>query len=249
MIKISELKNGIELCLDNGKRLLDDAVLLQENRKYQTAIPLFILAYEEINKGVFLEHKLHKKEEVSDDEYDKIFGGRSHSTKNKMYFAVTKAKLQELDDKEFLTMKSVTESKSKITWHASKNEAMRQADGGILLVTKFNRIKKEFLYVDFVKQKWYSNKNRFSEKALNSLCVVLHYTTLEPYFKTKFYLDLYKMGFYWNTIQTDSPDEKRIFQNINSLEIEKIESFFKTVKWRNALGIATKMIELFSDIP
>ena len=42
MIKHSELKKGVELCLDNGNRLLQDALVLQDKKKYTSAIPLFI---------------------------------------------------------------------------------------------------------------------------------------------------------------------------------------------------------------
>ena len=58
MIAISKLKKGVELCLNNGKRLLDDAKFLQNNKRFASAIPLYVISYEELNKGLFLEDHL-----------------------------------------------------------------------------------------------------------------------------------------------------------------------------------------------
>ena len=247
MIKVSELKKGIEHCLDNGKRLIDDGQFLQKDKRYPSAIPFLILGYEEINKGVFLEYKFEKNEEVSDEEYRQIFEGRSHSKKNRMFFTITKERLEKMNDKEFLNLKTAVESKTSITWHNNRSDSILQVNNALPLVDKFNQIKKEFLYIDFTDNKWHSYKNRFKDPALDSLCTVLYYTALESYLKTKFYLDLDKMGFYRKVIKHNSEDEKRIFQNKYSVELEKIESFFKSPKWINARNMATKIIQSISN--
>ena len=244
MIKVSELSKGIELCIDNGKRLLEDALILQKNKKFSSAIPLFILGYEEINKGVFLEYKLDKQENVSDGEYDRVFGKRSHSTKNIMYFEITRKKLEELSDKDYFVMKDVTETRSSIRWHKNKDEAINQTDGAIPLVAKFNQIKKDFLYIDYLKNKWYTSKNRFSGKLLESLCIVLYNTAIEPYLKTKFYLELNRMGYHsGKVIRIGSEEEKKMFEIEYSKELEKLHTFFQTPKWINARNLVTKMIQ------
>lgn len=243
MIKVSELSKGIEYCTYNGKRLLDDALILQKYKKYSSAIPLFILGYEEINKGVFLEYKLDRHEDVSDKEYDKIFGKRSHSTKNTLYFEITKKRLEELNDEDYFAVKAVTEKRTSIRWHKNKNDAISQAKGAISLVAKFNQIKKDFLYVDYIKNKWYTGKNRFSDKSLESLCIVLYQTALESYLKTKFYLKLYKMGYHGKVIRSGSDDEKELFEIEYSKELEKLHTFFQTPKWINARNLVEKMIQ------
>lgn len=55
MIKRNQLKKGVELCLKNGISLLEDANFLAQNRKFVSAIPLFVIAYEEMNKALFLD--------------------------------------------------------------------------------------------------------------------------------------------------------------------------------------------------
>jgi len=55
LIPFSDLKDGVKHCLNNGKRLLDDAKFLHDRKRYASAIPLYIIAYEELNKGFFLE--------------------------------------------------------------------------------------------------------------------------------------------------------------------------------------------------
>src|SRR5438094_311043 len=145
MIKTSELKKGIEFCLDNGKRLLDDALFLQQKGRYSSAIPLFILGYEEINKAVFLEYKFEKNQNVTDEEYKKLFRGLSHSEKNKMFFTITKKRLEEISDREYQIIKAVTESKTSIHWHKDRDEAISITKNALSLVEKFDKIKKEFL--------------------------------------------------------------------------------------------------------
>jgi AbiV family abortive infection protein len=243
LIKTSELKDGIKSCLDNGKRLLDDALFLQQKGRYSSAIPLFILSYEEINKAVFLMYKFEKNEDVTDAEYKKIFMGYSHLEKNKMFFEITEKRLQEITDREFQIVKMVTESESSITWHNTRTDAIQQAKGALSLVSKFDKIKKEFLYVDFVNGKWQSQKNKFRVKTLDSLCTVLYYTALEAYLKTSFYLDLEKMGLFRKTISVNSEETEKVFRNKNSLELERIGSFFKTSKWVNARNLVTQMIQ------
>lgn len=243
MIKVSELSKGIELCIENGKRLLDDALVLQKHKKFSSAIPLFILGYEEINKGVFLEYKLDKHENVSDSEYDKVFGKRSHSAKNTMYFEITKSKLGELSDKEYSVIKDVTGMRSSIRWHKNRDDAIRQTDGAIPLVAKFNQIKKDFLYIDYIKNKWHTSKNKFSDKLLESFCIVLYNTAIESYLKTKFYLELNKMGYHGKIIMVGSEEEKQIFKIEYSKELEKLHTFFQTPKWVNARNLVTKMIQ------
>src|SRR5207245_4448219 len=222
MIKTSELKKWMELYLDNRKRLLDDSLFLQEKRRYSSAIPLFILGYEEINKAVFLDYKFEKNEDITDDEYKKIFGGSSHSEKNEMFFNITKKRLEEMSDWEFQTMKSIVESNTSVKWNDKRSDSLIQTMDALLLVAKFNKIKKEFLYIDHVDKKWITCRNRFADNLLDSICTVLYYTALESYFKTKFLLDMEMLGLYRKKISSSSEDGKIVFQNRYSLELENI---------------------------
>ena len=243
MIKTSEFKKGIELCLENGKRLLDDALSLQQKRRYRSAIPLFILGYEEVNKAVFLDYKFEKNDDVTDEEYKKIFQGSSHLAKNQMFFNITKKRLEEMSDWEFQTTKSMVESKTSVKWHDKRSDSLLHASGALSLVAKFNKIKKEFLYIDYVDKKWITYRNRFSDNLLDSLCTVLYYTALESYLKTRFLLDMELIGLYRKNILLDSEDGKKVLQNQYSLELEKIYHFFQSSKWINANSKATTIIE------
>lgn len=241
MIKNSDLKEGIQYCLDNGKGLLEDGRFLQTKKKYTSSIPLLILGYEEINKALFLEYKFHKDENITDREYKDLFKGGSHNLKNELYYKITKKKLEEISDAEYMLLKSVIESQSSITWHTSRDDAIKQIEGAIPLVSKFNDMKLKFLYVDF-KNKWMKPHGIFKDKVLDNICTVLYYSALESYLKTMFHLDVDKMGLYNKVVERYSEEEKRVIQSKYSKELEKIELFFKTPQWRTALTVATRAI-------
>ena len=80
---------------------LDDAKFLQNNKRFASAIPLYIISYEELNKGLFLEDHLFSKEDISDAEYKAVFTNHSHLKKLKIQYEVKKKTIEEMDDAEF----------------------------------------------------------------------------------------------------------------------------------------------------
>ncbi len=73
MIKQEQLEKGVELCLKNGRGLLQDAHFLEQNNRFTSAIPLFVISYEEMNKALFLEDTRYQGNDISDKEYSNIF--------------------------------------------------------------------------------------------------------------------------------------------------------------------------------
>lgn len=242
MIKHNELKKGVELCLENGKRLLDDAIILQKEKKYTSAIPLFILAYEEINKANFLEEKRFDDKDVSESEYEDFFGKRSHLNKAKIHYEIKKKTLAEMSDEEYDKLRNHIMSKKSLGWHETRKMALLQIDNALMLLNKLNKIKKLFLYVDFHDKKWQYPQNSFSNKILDNLCELIYYTALEAYLEIKFILDMEQHGYYKKGPPPNSEDETRMIENQFLLERNKLHELFKTTRWQNTRNNATRFI-------
>lgn len=239
MIAVSELKKGIELCLNNGKRLLDDAKFLQENKRFASAIPLYIISYEELNKGLFLEDHLFSKEDISDKEYKEVFTSRSHLKKLKLQYEIKKKTIDEMDDAEFNNYEDVSNKIGSIWWGTNRQTALMSCNNALTTLGKFNELKKNFFYVDYV-NRWKYIQNRFSNKLLESICVLLYFMTYELFLTIKMYLEDYR---------EDSP--KSITQirpivrsgNPTLIEFLKIRKTYFTPKILNILSTARNAIK------
>ena len=149
MIATSELKKGVELCLNNGKRLLDDAKFLQNNKRFASAIPLYVISYEELNKGLFLEDHLFSKEDISDEEYRQVFTGQSHLKKLKIQYEVKKKVIEEMDDAEFDNYEDISNKIGSTWWGTNRQTALMSCNNALTTLGKFNELKKNFFYVDY----------------------------------------------------------------------------------------------------
>ena len=190
-----------------------------------------------------MEDKYFKNEDITKNEYDDIFRGRSHENKIKMHYNILKNNFEKMSDDEFRKQKNFVESRSKFLWHDSRSDVLKQINDALLLIAKFNEIKKQFLYVDYQDEKWEIHGVKFSSKLLDSLCTVLHYTAIESYFRIKLYMDWEKMGIYRKNLPTDSEEGIKGLKSQYFIELEKLETQFGSVKWVNARNIATKMIQ------
>ncbi|HXV38190.1 MAG TPA: AbiV family abortive infection protein [Nitrosopumilaceae archaeon] len=190
MIATSELKKGVELCLNNGKRLLDDAKLLQKNKKFASAIPLYIISYEELNKGLFLEEHLFSKEDISDTEYKEVFTSHSHLKKLKIQYEVKKKTIEEMDDIEFNNYEEMSNKIGSIWWGTNRQTALMSCNNALATLGKLNELKKNFFYVDYASG-WKYVQNRFSNKILENMCILLYFMTYESFLTNKLYLESY----------------------------------------------------------
>jgi AbiV family abortive infection protein len=73
MIPLKSVQTGIELSLKNTQRLLDDAKLLFENKRYASAVSLGVLSLEELGKAILLLNELVQKKDASATVWKKIF--------------------------------------------------------------------------------------------------------------------------------------------------------------------------------
>jgi len=77
-----KLIEGIEKCLRNSQRLFSSAETLVLKEEFIPAICLFILALEEIGKGIFLLRYLKAKKDVPDSQWKKYrYGSQAHIRK------------------------------------------------------------------------------------------------------------------------------------------------------------------------
>lgn len=241
MITSSDLKTGIEFCLNNGKRLLDDGEFLHQNKRYHSAIPLYILGYEEINKAMILDDLYSEGKSLSQEEYRKIFGGNSHIKKNEIRYEIQKRELELMTDEEYTETKKYAASNNIRWWEMSRQSALKSSDNALLIVRKFNDLKKKFLYIDYQNNEWQYFHNKFGDKMLDALCTVLYYNALETYHRVWYNYDLTLMG-YSNTTTMKIEDEEKILQNKHVAELTKIAEFFQTAKWRSMRDNSTKLI-------
>lgn len=244
MIAISELKKGIEYCSDNGKRLNDDANFLQKNKKFSSAIPLYIIAYEEIGKAVFLEDKLYKNEEVSNKEYAEFFSRASHLKKIKVEYQLKKETIEQMSDREFEESKRhILSKKELVWWKTSKKVALLVVEDALLLLTKFNELKKKFLYVDYMNDNWLTEYNRFSKRMLGDLCTFLYTVINESYVRLRFIMDMESIGFHQRGPEPNSEDERKMLQNPNLIYMEQIAKMYETSKWLKTRANAVRVIK------
>ena len=238
MIKASELKKGIELCLNNGKRLLDDAKFLQGSKRFASAIPFYIISYEELNKGLFLEDHLFSKEDISDKKYNEIFSSRSHLKKLKLQYEIKKKTLEGMDDIEFNNYEDLSNKLGSIWWRTDRQTALVSCNNALVVLGKFNELKKNFFYVDYVNG-WKYIQNRFSNKLLESICILLYFMTYELFLTIKMYQEDY---------HEDSPKLiTKIRPIVNSdnptfIEFQNIRKIYFTPKIRNILSTARNAI-------
>lgn len=136
MIPLNNVQMGIELSLENAKRLLEDAKLLFENKRYASAVSLGALSLEELGKAVLLLNELTQKRDISASAYKKIFRSReAHIEKFKAPFKYA----------ELYGFKSVG--------YVEKQRINKLIDA---FSKDFNLRKQRGFYVDWIKGKWWS---------------------------------------------------------------------------------------------
>lgn len=241
LIPISTLKSGIEFCLNNGKRLLDDASLLHKYKKFQSAIPLYVLAFEEISKGAFLEEKYFNNQNVSAQEWKDLSSAGSHIAKIVFDHEKRKETLENMSDIDFKKAQDWTKRNNLVFWELDRKWALQDTENSINLMKKLNDVKKKFLYVDYI-DKWQITP-KFSDKMFDWLCTLLSILSLELYYRTKYYMEMDEIGIS-KKIELDSQDVEKMNKLPNFLEFQKIHRMYLSSReWRQIRSISKKMIE------
>lgn len=230
MIPFADLKDGVKHCLNNGKRLQDDAKLLHDNKKFISAIPLYIIAYEELNKGFFLEDFLYKGEDISNHKQNEIFSPRSHITKLRIQYELKRKMLADMSDIEFNSYGKTAKEYDQVWWGGvTRTQAVASCDTSLILLKKFNELKKKFLYIDYKNNKWISLQHKFNNKLLSNLCNLLNNMCHEISVQITLYLESHNNQ---NISLTDFRPTT-ISNNQTYLEYQKILKSHLTPKWLN----------------
>ena len=76
LIPLKHIPKGVRLCYENCKRLFDDAVLLEDKKRFSTSIANVILAQEELAKALILFGHYQSGSDISKKDVKEIF--RNH---------------------------------------------------------------------------------------------------------------------------------------------------------------------------
>lgn len=190
---LKDTKKGIEYCLSNGKRLYDDAKFLHEDERYRTAVPVYILAYEEFGKAVWLYARLSDGANITEEEFRTLTKVGSHSSKITMDYAEVEDRLNKMTDVEFENTKSWAARTGQRFWTVNRETAIAQNKASMSVLEKLNVVKKAFLYVGHVKGNWYI-QTQFSDRMLEYLCKYLSYDVLRPYHMIRLDVFMYSLG-------------------------------------------------------
>ena len=104
-LKISEIKKGIYLCLENAHELISDADILLSNERYSRVYSLSQFAIEELGKSYMLYEfytklQLGKRREIDFNDFKKKFKSHKHKTFESMMADITMPSIEKNNDFE-----------------------------------------------------------------------------------------------------------------------------------------------------
>lgn len=237
---IKDLPKGIEYCLANGKRLYDDAVLLHKQKRLRTAIPIYILAYEEFGKAVFLFGKHSDAIELDEKEYTALSSFGSHSNKILMDYAEVEDRLMKMTDESFRVMQAWAQRTGQNWWSVDRKTAIAINKKSMETLKKLNSVKKKFLYVDYKHSQWQMS-SQFSDKMLGYLCDYLNSDVLRPFYIIK--VDMYMLSLGANKGTRLTPGlEKALLESRHRKNLNDLFTVFKSVKWKKTIQNAYQVI-------
>jgi len=239
MIKQKQLEKGVELCLKNGINLLEDAHFLEQNKRFSSAIPLFVIAYEEMNKALFLEDTRYLGKDISDKEYSKIFSKGSHIKKIILDYEMKKKALEDMSEEEFLYWSNYSKAVDMGWWQNSRKDAIIRCKNSVELCRKLNKLKKNFMYVDYSDKKWKSSQTLFGKKLLSNICNLIYYMCLDMYYTINIYHNFYD-GTKKDRLTKIHP--KVFSDDPNFIELKKIRKMYRTQKWKNVVLHAINLL-------
>mgnify|MGYP001037012731 CR=1 FL=1 len=120
-MEIEDLNKGIELCIQNAKRLLEDARVLFNNKRYEGSAFLGLTSMEEASKGLMLREYKRNGRELTKSQW-KRKGFLSHSIK----LAESMKRRGEYHDKEHPIIKGTYSKSSFVEWFAKEHTKLRE---------------------------------------------------------------------------------------------------------------------------
>lgn len=242
MIPLSQVKEGAECCLKNGKRLLEDARLLQENLKVYSAIPLFILAHEEIGKTNYLRRKLVKNENVSDKDWRELVSGGSHTNKIFMSEETAKELVNDVTEEDYFHASKFWRDNKLGSFADNRREAIANAEFSKSFFKNLNKLKKKCLYVDYNHKKWEDPQNDLERDSLYHVCSVLYWTNYERY--------LWHILFFKNVDEGEKYEKEGKIKEMAGLlskdptifELQEVNNLYKTSFWKESMKKSMQLL-------
>jgi len=238
---LKDIKKGIEYCLANGKRLYDDAALLHEQERYKTAVPIYILAYEEFGKAVYLYGKMSDGVEVTEAEFRSLTRAGSHGSKITMDYREVQDRLEKMTDSEFENTKAWAAREGQRFWTVDHKTALAINKSSIDTLEKLNTVKKAFLYVGYVKGEWYI-QTKFSEKLYAALCNYLNINVMRPYHMIQLDSYMFSLGAKEGERLTKELEEKMLASEFRK-DLNNVFMIYDSPSFRRTIHDAYMVIE------
>jgi AbiV family abortive infection protein len=175
---LENVKAGIDASLSYGLRMIADARLLENNNSHLSAIPLYILAYEELGKSMYLISKYTRKIKVTEADWRK-YTASPYAHYKKILVQYTHAiNLLSRHTSGQVEEARMWEKQHGVYFPVPPRELMiakykRSRD----IIKKLPIVKLACYYIDYHDGSWLSLHN-YSRALLSSVCSYLYHETM-----------------------------------------------------------------------
>jgi AbiV family abortive infection protein len=227
-VNLRQQRTGIDLCLSNGKRIYDDAEILFKLDRYHTSIPLYILAYEEFCKGLYLGMNYMKGKEVNDSEFRKLTKSRTAHTEKIMIDALAFSRMLESEtDERIAARRRFADQTGSPFTKLDKQRAIDLNRQFTKMFERLHNLKMAMLYADYNNNAWSSPK-RFNENKLREVCEYLRHEVIRVFYEIRT-----NLFYHANVISADSANLSEeqirlIRENADFQERMKLDQIYRT---------------------
>lgn len=196
LLWLKDVQKGVEACLENGKRLIDDARLLQQQGRYLSSIPLYILGYEEVGKGLFLAKKLIRKHKIHEKEWHRLTQSpKAHERKVRMDFEHVLETQLSMTKQDFQTIQDWAKRTNRYFLDENYDvpTIVYRTTRTIMIMEKLPILKEACFYMDYFAGEWY-NINRFPSHILWNICEYFYYEFMRAYVKANIWIFKLSIG-------------------------------------------------------
>ena len=136
---------GMYLSLRNAKRHFEDGALLYENKKFQSAIPIFVICIEECFKSYELSIKMRKFQSVSQTDWDNLMNHQHKLNYVNDFFVEN---LENMSEEEFEKYAKETQNEEFIKY---RKEVIQRNKAEQTITTHLQMLKEACLYQNWNK--------------------------------------------------------------------------------------------------
>src|SRR5574341_404347 len=227
-MKRKDARNGIDLCLSNGKRLYDDAESLYEKGRYHTSIPLFILAYEEFCKAEFLGNRFVAGKEVQDAEFRMLTHSRNAHTTKIMIDALAFRKILESETDEQIAARKNFSLKVGMPFSKLDRQAAIELNKKFdKMFAKLHALKMAMFYIDYDNGDWLK-PHRFKDDKLREVCEYLRPEVIRVFHNVRTNLFYHARGISGDAAQLTDEQFTKIQANEDFRARLKLEMTYRT---------------------